>query len=148
MNTKIFEVGDNVWETRWGHGIVIGIDKNPNEQYPVAIQFKMHDLDEPKSFTWDGRYYPNENRSLFFEEIQIPETALTKKRMPKLEVDQKVLVFDKRIGEWVKRHFHSFGDDGRIRTFIEGRTSWTVNPKDDYFSVTEWNEWKLAGDEL
>lgn len=56
---------------------------------------------------------------------------------PGLPVDIKVLVRDTPEEEWKRRHFAEFGEDGRIRCWNEGATSFTAT------SSTGWKQWKL-----
>ena len=49
----------------------------------------------------------------------------------KVEVDTKVLVRDYDNSEWIPRHFAIY-KNGRIRTWNNGRTSFTSKDKDDH----------------
>ena len=64
-----------------------------------------------------------------------------KKQLPDLEIDTKVLVRNKKETGWYKRHFAGWTEDGRIKCWSHGATSWTDN---DY---SVWDEWKLPEEE-
>lgn len=62
--------------------------------------------------------------------------------LPELPVDTKVLVRDTDECPWKRRHFAEFGEDGRIRCWGDGATSFSSE------SVTNWEQWKLYEEEL
>ena len=70
MKKDEFKAGDTVYCTMYGKGVVERIDENGD--YPVLVTFKNG---VTKSYTKDGRFYAEVNRTLFFEEIKIPESA-------------------------------------------------------------------------
>lgn len=69
-------------------------------------------------------------------------TFETAKPMPKLSVDAKVLVWGDGQGPTRKlaRHFSHF-ENGKIRTFDAGLTSWTSRLRPE---TSEWDHWELA----
>jgi len=60
------------------------------------------------------------------------------KPVPELEVDTKVVVWNKD-GHKVCRHFSHFGKDGVLHAFVDGRTSFT-----GFNNTTPWDNWKLS----
>lgn len=70
MKKDEFKVGDTVYCTMYGEGFIEHIDENGD--YPVSVAFKNGAI---KSYTKHGRFYAEVNRTLFFEEIPIPESA-------------------------------------------------------------------------
>lgn len=58
----------------------------------------------------------------------------------KVPVDTKVLVRDNNEQPWKKYHFAKY-KNGRVFTWVEGKTSWTV------FTDCSWNYAKLADKE-
>ena len=73
----LFKVGQRVWDFNRGYGTVTRIIDGEGDDYPVVVV-----LDDGNTiyFTIDGRYYKKYNRTLFFEEIPIPESALKYKK--------------------------------------------------------------------
>ncbi|MGL5803185.1 MAG: hypothetical protein ACRCX7_11425 [Cetobacterium sp.] len=69
-----FKLGDKVWSTRKGWGVV---DKTANSKsYPIKVSFINRGS---ISFTEDGKEVESDiHPTLFFEEIPIPETALVR----------------------------------------------------------------------
>ena len=61
-------------------------------------------------------------------------------RRPDLKVDDRILVRDKGHANWVKQYFAKWSGDGRIVTFVDGKTSWTADSK---YRFSYWYEWKL-----
>lgn len=59
----------------------------------------------------------------------------------KVEVDTPILVRRGNYGEWNKRYFAGYGNDGYIYAWSNGCTSWTAYDNSD---VTEWEHAKLA----
>ncbi len=72
----MFKVGDKVWAINNGWGVVRRIDEC--QQYPVVVKFVKRDL--AITYTLEGIEALGERRTLFFEEIPIPESALISPR--------------------------------------------------------------------
>lgn len=73
--TRKFNIGDKVWDMRFGWGVVKRYAEG--RLYPVEVLF--YGNGECNEFTDDGRYHTSDvSPTLFFEEIPIPETALRK----------------------------------------------------------------------
>lgn len=70
----LFEVGQNVWEIKYGWGTVEALDFNKDEYSVVQVRFVRNNL--VVSYSVNGIYNAEQNRTLFFEELQIPESAL------------------------------------------------------------------------
>ena len=80
-NKSIFKVGQRVWDCSRGYGTVNRIIDDEDAEYPVVVLFDdKFDNNDTMYFTLDGRQYKRYNRTLFFEEIPIPESALKPKR--------------------------------------------------------------------
>lgn len=138
MKTTTFEtakVGDEVWDIRQGWGKIRSICKDPDNLYPVNVEFPSLVREE---YTVDGMIHRLDiNQSLFWSEVKI---EAPQKPLPKLEVDTKVIVWNRGVGK-TKRHFSHFTSEGKIACFDYGKTSWTIqNTK----NTTEWNMWELA----
>lgn len=73
MKKDKFEVENTVYCVMFGKGVVDNIDEE--EYYPVTVTFENG---REESYTSNGEYYANSNRTLFFEEIPIPESAYVK----------------------------------------------------------------------
>jgi len=137
---QIFEVGDKVWCKSGGWGQVTSIDIGTISS--ICVMFYNGAL---RYYTFDGKLLTELERTLFFEEVVIPESALRKKRFPKLNVDDKILV-SVSGREWFCRYFHSFREDGLAITFPEGRTSWSLDGLGSGI-LSVWDCWKLPDDE-
>lgn len=74
MKGCLFEVGDKVWSVVYGWGEVEEIKES---RWPVRV---LHNNGDLIGYTYDGREFKEENRTLFFEEIPIPQSALIKTR--------------------------------------------------------------------
>lgn len=124
------QVGDYVWDSRKGWGIVVATEHDAH--YPIIVDFEG-DYD---SYTLDGYYSEGDvNPTLFWDEIEIKAPP---KPLPKLEVDAKVIVWED-VGVELKRHFSHFSDDGVLHTFYNGKTSFTNG---GHYSA--WINWRLA----
>lgn len=72
MKKDEFKVGDTVYCMIHGEGIVETID-NVLYDFPIKVRFKKDMI--LRSYTKDCKKREDSNRTLFFEEIQIPESA-------------------------------------------------------------------------
>lgn len=135
--TTTFEtakVGDEVWCIRQGWGKIRSISKDPDDLYPVNVDFPSLEREE---YTVDGLIHRHDiTQSLFWSEVKV---EAPQKPLPKLKVDTKVIVWNRGVGK-VKRHFSHFTSEGKIVCFDYGLTSWTSSLN----KTTEWNEWELA----
>lgn len=133
MNKVMFadvKVGDNVWDSRKGWGIVDEVEHSSD--YPIRVDF----CEGYDSYTWDGYYNErDENPSLFWDEIEL---KAPRKPLPKLEVDTKVIVWSNPDCK-MNRHFSHFGKDGVLHAFVGGMTSFTTRG-----DTTPWDNWRLA----
>lgn len=116
--------GDKVWSIKFGWGTIAYISEHA--ACPIGVDFKdSYRL----CYCTDGRCSQTDVLpSIFWNEFLIPDEAF-KKPLPKLEVDTKVLVwYDNNgvISTKLPRHFHNFTEDGKIRVFQDGRTSFTT----------------------
>lgn len=97
----MFKVGEKVWTIDNGWGAVERI--YPNSLYPVLVRFKKDTF----AYTADGKESIYKNRALFFEEIPIPESALTRSKW-RAEKGESYYTIT------------AFGDvDGRVENFDE-----------------------------
>ena len=76
MNRDEFKINDEVWDIFYGFGIVVNVVKG--KPYSVVVKFK--DGDYVNSYTKEGECCSNRKRTLFFEEIIIPESAYKRPR--------------------------------------------------------------------
>lgn len=82
LNKYIFRVGQRVWDfaSGWGEVVEAQEQNNSKTDFPIGVQF---DKDESKTivrYTSEGKLASVLNRTLFFEEIPIQESALKPKR--------------------------------------------------------------------
>lgn len=83
----MFKVGQRVWDINYGWGKITQIRGGG---YPLVVDFEGGNntyTSEGKACSW------SKGRSLFFEEIHIPESALTPPRW-KAEAGEKVFIID------------------------------------------------------
>lgn len=136
--TTTFEnakVGDRVWHTAMGWGEVARIREG--DQYSILVKFEN---DECDSFTTTGyERYSDEYQSLFWNERkwadEVPRRPIPK---PDLKVDDKVLVRDYEDDEWEPQHFASWSENGGIKCWSIGATSFTADG-----NKMTWNFYKL-----
>ena len=126
------QVGDRVYHYRHGWSTITDIKKE--SYYPIIIDYDFF------SFTYEGfADKSDKNRILFWDEVIITPPE---KPLPKLEVDTKVLVWHRHYHTKERRYFSHFEKNGKIATFSEGRTSWSMNNTPSIV----WNYWELAKD--
>lgn len=63
--------------------------------------------------------------------------------IPELKQDDRVQVRESPEEDWKNRHFMQFNEDGAIRCYSRGRTSWTNETQ----VATTWKEWRLPEEE-
>ncbi|MGL5126301.1 MAG: hypothetical protein ACRC6U_10045 [Fusobacteriaceae bacterium] len=68
----MFKVRDRVWDVKWGWGEVI---RTENTTYYKDV-LVLWDSGSSLGYSKDGAEQAGANRSLFFDEVQIPESAL------------------------------------------------------------------------
>ena len=124
------KVGDKVWCLYYNKWFTI-TNIRKEDAYPIKTEIN--------SYTLDGRLNTHSIRTLFWDEIVITPPE---KPLPKLEVDTKVLVWDRHYNTKERRYFSHFEKNGKIVTFAEGRTSWSQGDK----SVVDWEYWELPKD--
>ena len=128
------KVGDKVWDFMNGWGVISTVIDAQSVARPIHVKFD-NGLDE--KYTINGTLYPDiSNQTLFWDEIKFD---IPKKPLPKLEVDTKVIVWN-NSGTKRKRYFHSFAEDGRIRVWDCGSTSFSALGHDHYAT---WPNWEL-----
>jgi hypothetical protein len=125
-----FKAGDRVWDFVYGWGEVTTTDSKC-ENYPIKVKFKYDNI----TYSFDGKRSNELNRTLFFAEIPIPESALKRPR-PELKVDDRVLVRNSEDENWVPRYFAEWGSR-KIGTWADGGTSWSRA------AIEYWNLHKL-----
>ncbi len=128
-----YKVGDRVFSGASGWGKITG--KNVDPDFPLGVTFENDTEDD---FTATGlRYLTDTMPTLFPNEFAIPDSAYQRPR-PNLKIDDRVLVNNAFPIEWVRGHFAGWTDDGYIKTFLDGLTSWTTDG-----ATCVWTEWKL-----
>lgn len=76
MKKDEFKIGDVVYCIIYGKGVVESTDGNGD--YPIAVMFNE---EIRKTYTKNGEYYKQCNRTLFFEEVKIPYSAYVKPKI-------------------------------------------------------------------
>ena len=132
------KVGDKVWDFVLGWGEITHI--NRDTQYGIVVNFPAHS----GKYTVDGKIWTTDpNSRLFWDEIifKVPNKPMPD--LPHLAIDTKVVVWN---GSGVKRkcYFRSFADDGRIRVWGNGSTSFSATSQEHYDT---WPNWELYEEE-
>ena len=102
MKAEIFKVGDRVFCTIYGWGIVIRNESN--SFYSVYVEF---DNSSRTKFTYDGRILKESNQTLSFTEYTLQ--GFSQERPIVLpEVGELCLVRDSKTAVWKTRNFKKF----------------------------------------
>lgn len=136
MNTTTFEnakVNDKIWSIKYRRWFTI------TRIHTNCITISDGNITTYCNF--DGsRYNTNDKfQSYFWDEIEIIAPV---KPLPKLKVDTKVIVWNNEdnISRKYHAYFSHFDNTGKIRTFIDGKTSWSNN--NSY--MPSWDFWELV----
>lgn len=141
---KNAQIGDRVWDSRYGWGKITEIKTNTN--YPLRAKFTNSDKAwQICSYSIDGRAMEfHKFPILFWNEFKVPAEAFIKP-LPQLEKDTKVLVWNQKdcFNESRKhnRYFSHFDKDGRIYCYEQGCTSWSAT------TTQSWDNWELYKDD-
>ena len=129
-----FQVGDKVFDMRFGHGVVTYV-ADAAATYPIAATFGTGDDTDTDTYTAKGKNITaNVAPILYHKEPVIVD--IEPERMPDLAVDTPVLVRLCNNKKWRKRHFYGWGKGGKCVAWGGGGTSWST----DAHSI--WTEWK------
>jgi hypothetical protein len=130
------EVGDRVYDIRYGWGSIQFIGKS--SQYPISVVFDLkytNSKEVTECYTYTGCFSNTKGRQvLFWNEFKIPQEAFIKP-LPKLVKDTKVLVWNN--SRKYKRYFSYFDRDGKIYCYEQGCTSWSAT------TSQSWDNWEL-----
>ena len=130
------EVGDRVYDIRYGWGSIQFIGKN--SQYPISVVFDLkytNNKEITECYTDTGCFSTRSGKPvLFWNEFKIPQEAFIKP-LPKLVKDTKVLVWNN--SRKYKRYFSYFDRDGKIYCYEQGCTSWSAT------TSQSWDNWEL-----
>ena len=113
MNT-VYQVGDTVYDARFGWGAVIKIVKNIDEfltEYPTTVLFNN---DEYQEYTLDGKYLKEDlTPSLSFTEYDFVKGGFSQERPEVLpERGTVVWVRDEDEDKWLIAHFMCKKENG------------------------------------
>jgi len=98
---KYFEVGQKVWDFRYGDGMVSG-DDILDGVHPIRVRFESHE----QRYTTDGKH------SLVSSYITLFQTApIITPNVPIIEFEQGELVLVRDWGEWLVRYYSHFKND-------------------------------------
>ena len=137
------QIGDRVWNLRYGWGRIKKI--RSNTKMKLEVFFDIDVSPTLADYTADGKgsiwdLHPE----LFWNEFKFPPEVYIKS-LPKLEKDTKVLVWNDKgcFNDSIKRkrYFSHFDRDGRIYCYDQGCTSWSGA------TYTAWNAWELYKEE-
>jgi hypothetical protein len=125
------------------HGIK-GIEINP---HPILVLFDG-DIHET-CLTYSGKYNNSDVYSTVFYDYkgQFPKEEHCKRSLPKIEVDEKVLVWEDHTGMqdhfWRKGYATGYISQNGIKIFADGATEWSTKqyPINQLYT---WKYWKTA----
>ena len=130
MEFDNIRLGDSIYSLRYGTGTVIEVLPPESSTYSVRAVFPDDPLYSHGIFiTRCGRELIRDAKPTFFRNKPIITTP--PKPLPDLPVDAKVLVWDCFNELEVPAYFHSFTDQGHIRVWRGGRTSFTNRGRSD-----------------
>ena len=105
MKQTIFEVGDRVFDYRFGWGEVVNISEL--DKYPIFIRFRLHSI----WYTKDGRLDEYAPKTLSFTEYTLEGFSQERpKELP--EKGQVVWAKDNHWDYWIATHFVRKADSG------------------------------------
>ena len=125
-----------------GEGNISSIDGE--QDYPILVAFSDT---KAECYDTDGCAPYSRNDTLFYHfEGQFPTIEACTRPLPKIEVDEKVLVWiceeDDSIKGPIKQHFASFHKDRTMCVWANDSTSWAGNG----YKFGGIKYWKLASD--
>ena len=134
------KVGDRVKCLCKGCGTIDGISNDSRFQIIVVFDYGYTD-----TFDFDGYMcFGSTNTLFYYFEGQFPTIEACTRPLPKIEVDEKVLVWiceeDDSIKGSIKQHFASFHKDGTMNVWANDSTSWAGNG----YKFGGIKYWKLA----
>lgn len=134
---KNIQLGDNVWDVRYGWGKVVELTRKDNT-YSFSVEFLIPSNSKQNcSYSIDGKAAEWHNFPvLFWNEFKVPAEAFIKP-LPKFEKDTRVLVWNNGCSMKIQRYFSHFTEEGVIHCYDKGCTSWTTN------YTQEWDNWEL-----
>jgi len=103
------------------------------------VNFKGYLLDS------EGNFDSNFDRPVWFYDFpdQFPKEEHCKRPLPEIEVDEKILVWDGSIKDFINVYATGkFTDHGGIETFVDGSTEWSNKSN----AGVGYTYWKLASD--
>lgn len=124
------KVGDRIYNIRTGWHVVSEIQHS--EMYAIQLNDTT-----PRSCTMDGfESTTDRNQTWFWDEVKI--TAPPRPR-PNLKIDDPIIVWDDPEEKY-NRYFAGWTSSGRIKTFINGHTSWS---SDAGASCLFWDDYEI-----
>ena len=136
MTFSNVKVGDKVWSFSNGWGVV----ERTGESSIYTLRVRYNEV-YTVLYTEDGKMYNSDMYpTLFWDEV-VFEVPI--KPLPKLEVDTKVVVWNRDSPSVkYKRYFSHFDEKGCLNVFSNGATSFSA----DYgFSTTNvWTEYEVV----
>ena len=139
------KIGDRVFDytlQKWG----TIVDFHPKAYFAILVEFG--ETEGLESYTIEGKNKIDSAQTLFWDK---PLVIAPSKPLPDLKVDTKVLVWNEdnpftTSPTKYKRYFSHFDEDGNMRCFMGGSTSWskdnTINHKED--NTTVWKHWEVV----
>lgn len=135
MKTKesIFQVGDKVYDFRFGWGKVVMLSSTDN--YPIRVQF----VDDYSTYTSEGFLNKSDKYpTLSFTKYDFISGGFSQVR-PRPEIEVDTLVYVRQEGmPWQMRYFSDFDEKGRVFCFEYQLKSTETG------SVILWKEYSLT----
>ena len=112
MKKDEFKVGDTVYCVIFGKGKIIDKTYNIYNVYPLKVEFENG---IKYTYTQDGKSIATSNRTLFFEEIPIPESAYIRPRWRAEDPEHYYFMAGTGLVA-VQKDFGSFENDKHFET--------------------------------
>lgn len=133
-NKNLFEVGVKVWDFRYGWGKVVEI-KNDGYDYPVKVEF-----DETKDYclySKEGKEFHLLARTLFFEEIPIPASALERPRKTAEEMVKECIEVGFESGKDNYYIYAIYNSEGKCINLNWGKTKFNKKIGTKYITIQD-----------
>lgn len=135
-------VGDEIFSMRDGVVRIVEIDNSPTT-YPIRVEYGYCLTPGTRWITVDGKQHADDAMATYY--WSKPEVTPPSKPLPDLAIDTPILVRNHGDGSWYRRHFAGFIENGMVKAWPDGMTSFSTKEAGNTSSVV-WEEWMLPKD--
>ena len=136
-------VGDKIYSMRDGVVRIAEIN-DPHATYPIRVEYGSCLAPDTRWITLDGKQHSSDRMPTYY--WSKPEVIAPPKPLPTdLAIDTPILVRNRSYGNWYKRHFAGFAENGMVTAWPDGMTSFSVEEAVTTSPVV-WEQWKLPED--